>query len=235
MLEQLKEANIKVKNKMVNTEKPSTKAELKKSGIVNTSKKQKTNEMPIAQKTGEKKIVKKEIIKEKIKNKKIDKKQLPKKTEAIVNGKSIHVSTKQSIAVCKFIKNKTIDKAIADLEQVILKKKAVPMKGEIAHKKGKIMSGKYFKKCSEAFIILLKSLKANSIANGLENPIISEAIANNAQKPYGKFGRIQRKRAHIKIKAIEKKIAKKNKNLLNKDISQLKTQDKSLNKITKKI
>lgn len=153
--------------------------------------------------------------KEEKENKKVDKKKAktklvgPKKTEAVVNGKSLDISTKTSAAVCKFIKGKSIQKAISDLEQVLVHKKVVPMKGEIAHKKGKgIYSGGYPKKASESFILLLKSLQTNANVGGMEEPVIVEAMANMASRPYGKFGRVKKKRTHVKIKAREKKLAK---------------------------
>ena len=139
-----------------------------------------------------------------------DKKKKPeqpkvKKSEAIVRGMSLPLSTKTAAAVCKFIKGKQIQKAISDLEQVVIKKKAVPMKGEIPHRKGKIMSGRFPKKTSEYFIRLLKNLQANSNANGLDEPVIVEAIANIASQPYGRFGRVRRKRSHVKLKAMDRK------------------------------
>ena len=143
----------------------------------------------------------------KVEAKKPVKKEEPKKQkkeEAIVKGVSLPLSTKTTTAVCKFIKGKYIPKAIADLEQVIVKKKAVPMKGEIPHRKGKIMSGRFPKKTSEYFIRLLKDLQANSNANGLDEPVIVEAMANIASQPYGKFGRVRKKRSHVLIKAKEK-------------------------------
>ena len=116
------------------------------------------------------------------------------------------ISTLFSIAICNFIRGKTIEKALADLDDVLTKKKAVPIKGEYAHKRGKGMSsGKYPKNASEQFIILLKSLRANSNYNSVENPIIIEAIANKASEPYGKFGRVRKKRTHVKLIAREKK------------------------------
>lgn len=126
-----------------------------------------------------------------------------KKTEAIVNTYNFPISTKHSIAICKFIKWKKIQMAINDLEQVIIKKKPLPMKGEIPHRKG-IMSGRFPKKASEHFIKLLKTLAANSNNNNLNEPIISEAIANIGYRPYGKFGRVRKKRTRIKIVAKEK-------------------------------
>lgn len=151
----------------------------------------------------------KEKLKEKIKERKIEKKpeiKKPKKTEAIVNAKNLPISTKDSASVCRFIKNKKIGNAIADLEQVLRLKKAVPMKGEIPHKKGRrMMSGRYPKKAVQNFIKLLKSLLANANYNGLEEPVISEAVANIGERPYGKFGWVRKKRSHVKLKAIERK------------------------------
>ena len=58
-----------------------------------------------------------------------------KKTEVFVNGKNLPVSTKYAKAICKFIKNKRIGNAIRDLEIVTVQKQAVPMKGDVAHKR----------------------------------------------------------------------------------------------------
>ncbi len=138
------------------------------------------------------------------------KKEKPKKTEAIVNAFGIPVSTKKSAAVCKFIKGKTIFSAISDLEKVISKKTPVPMKGEIPHRKGKIMSGRYPKRTAEHFIKLLKTLSANAEVNGINEPVISEAVANIASRPFGRFGRVRKKRTHVRIIARQK--INKNKN-----------------------
>jgi ribosomal protein L22 len=91
------------------------------------------------------------------------------------------------------------------LENVLKLRKAVPMKGEIPHRHGNIMAGRYPKNASIEFIKLLKSLLANANFNEMENPIISEAIANKAQRPFGKGGRTKKKRSHIKLIAREKK------------------------------
>jgi ribosomal protein L22 len=80
------------------------------------------------------------------------------------------------------------------------------MKGEIAHRKGKIMSGKFPKKATEHFIMLLKSLASNANNHDLENPFVSEASASIASRPYGRFGRVKKKRTHVIIKCKEKKI-----------------------------
>ncbi|MBR9701577.1 hypothetical protein GOV13_01505 [Candidatus Pacearchaeota archaeon] len=143
--------------------------------------------------------------------KKIVPKKMVEKEEVVVNGKSLHISTKYAMAICKFVKGKKIDKAIEDLEMVVVKKKAVPMKGEIPHRKGKgMMSGRFPKKASENFIMLLNSLKSNANNHGVEDPIIVEAVANMAQRPFASGGK-RKKRTHVTIKAREKKLVKKTK------------------------
>lgn len=143
----------------------------------------------------------------KTEDKKIEKKQVQKvkKTEAVFNGISLPISTKDSVAICKFIRGKSIDRALIDLEQVLNFKKAIPIMGNIPHRKGKgMMSGRYMTKPVEHFIRMLKDLKANSNVNGLDEPIIVEAIPNRASQPYGRFGAVKRKRTHVKIKAVER-------------------------------
>ena len=126
-------------------------------------------------------------------------------------AENIPISTKDSSAICGFIRGKKIEDAIKDLEAVLKFKKIVPMTGEIPHRKGKgMMSGRYPKKASENFIKLLKSLKANSNYNGLENPVIVEAVPNIGMKVMGRFGSVRKKRTHIKI--VAKDVAEKVKN-----------------------
>lgn len=152
------------------------------------------------EKTEDKKDVKQKQIKPKTK-----------KYEAVVNAHEMHISTKYSAAICKFIKGKRIDKAISDLEGVERMKKAVPMKGEIAHRKGKgMMSGKFPIKASGVFIKMLKSLEANASMNEINDPVITSAVANLASRPFGKRGSVRKKRTHIKLVAKEIKEPEKN-------------------------
>lgn len=137
-------------------------------------------------------------------------KERPKRTNAIVNGFDVPISTKHSAAICRFIKRKKIHEAIKDLEQVAKIRKPIPMKGEIPHRKGRIMAGRFPEKAAREFIILLKSLSSNSAHHGLENPVIVEAVANIGSRPFGRGG-IRRKRTHIKIVAEEKKFSGGNK------------------------
>jgi len=143
---------------------------------------------------------KKDSSKEKVKI------EISRKIEAKVSVSNIPMSTKHSMALCDFIRNKKIGDAIRDVEQVIAMKKAVPMKGEIPHRKGKgMMSGRFPQNASQNFLKLLKSLASNSVYNGIESPVIVEAVANIGARPYGKFGQVRRKRTHVLIKAREEK------------------------------
>lgn len=184
------------KNKELTTKKnsePSGEAKVSKKPKLNEKKPPKAGEVLEKTSQEEPKEKKKETAK-------------PQKTEAVLNSRDLPISTKDSVAVCKFIKEKKIEEAITDLEQVLLHKKIIPMKGEIPHKKGRgIASGRYIDKTTKHFIKLLKSLSANASANELNEPIIVEAIANFASRPYGRFGRVRKKRTHVKLKVKEKK------------------------------
>jgi len=93
-------------------------------------------------------------------------------------------------------------------------KRAVPMKGEIPHRKGKIMSGRYPIKACTHFIKLLKQLTANAMVNELElEKTRIECKANKASRPYRRFGRTKFKRSHVtlKVKVNKKKTKKKTK------------------------
>ena len=105
-----------------------------------------------------------------------------KKNIAIVTDENIPVSTKDCMAIGKFIRGKKIDVAIKELEEVVKIRRAVPMRGEIPHRHGDMMSGRYPKKAAENFIRLLKSLNANATYNGMENPIIFEIVSRSKVK-----------------------------------------------------
>lgn len=136
-----------------------------------------------------------------------------KKDYAIVRGESLKISTKYSVEIGRFIKGMKIDEAIGNLEKVTKKKLAVPMRGEMAHRKGKrldgkgMATGKYPVTASKTFIKLLKTLKGNSIVNGLEleNTKIIEVVSNKAPERRHRYGRTKFKQTHVMIKAKEMK------------------------------
>ncbi|MAG23983.1 hypothetical protein CMI47_00235 [Candidatus Pacearchaeota archaeon] len=128
----------------------------------------------------------------------------PKKPFVIANGRNLHASKKHCVYISSFITNKTIDQAIADLQKVIAMKTPVPFKGEIPHRKGKIMSGRYPVKASELFIAVLKGLKGNAIVNNmdLDKTRIVESSSSWASRPMRR-GSVQAKRTNVIIKAKE--------------------------------
>ncbi len=126
----------------------------------------------------------------------------PKKNEAVVNGRNLSVGIKHACAICNMIRGKDIDNAINMLEEVTKYKRAVPMRGEIPHRKG-MMSGRYPIKASLAYIKLLKSLKSNAIQHELElEKFKIYAMPNVAPRPYKKFGAGRFKRSHVLLKLI---------------------------------
>jgi len=217
---QLKEVNSNLRNKMTekdyNPEQKNVKTMKKQQKAAEATTKKVVEDKKVEDKKEELKKQtesKKEVEKTpKSKDKKEEPKK-PKKTEAIVRGENLPLSTKKAAAVCKFISGKEIEKVIEELEEVLSKKRAIPMKGEIPHRKGRgMMSGRYPIKTTEYFIKLLKSLNANSIANGLDSPvIITKAIANIGSRPMGRFGAHRKKRSHIFIEAKSKSKSNKTK------------------------
>ena len=123
--------------------------------------------------------------------------------EVVVRARDAGISTKHAMAISKFIKHKHIDYSIKFLEDVIAMKKAVPMKGEIPHRKG-IGIGRYPIKAAGFFIGLLKNLKANANALNVDaSKLVIEAKADRASRPRkpGKYHR-RFKRTHLEIKGV---------------------------------
>jgi len=205
-----------------NSEKPMGKAEQKKVSQIVKQPKQKITRAPIKNMDDKKSANEKIKSETPSKEKNLPKKKIEQKKESAISKKvkkeiskidvkDVGISTKYAVSICKFIVKKPIDKAIKDLEKVSNLKQAVPMKGEIPHRKGKIMSGRFPVRASKKFILLLKSLAGNAIQNDMDEPIISEAIANKGTTVYGKLGRVHKKKTNIKIICIEKKLIKKKK------------------------
>lgn len=120
--------------------------------------------------------------------------------QVVVRAHDASLSMRHSMAICNFIKGRKIDYSIKFLEDVIAMKKAVPMKGEIPHRKN-IGPGRYPVKASAYFIKLLKNLKANASANNLDaDKLIIHAKADLAPRPRkpGKYHRVF-KRVHLEI------------------------------------
>lgn len=136
--------------------------------------------------------------------------QRVKKEEAVARGVSLPISKKHAMYLSTFIKNKSVDVALADLEKVLKFKKAVPFKGEIPHRHGDMMSGRYPINATKAFISVLKGLRGNILANGLdlETTKIVWASASWASRPHRKDG-ARFKRTNLVLKAKEVSVSEK--------------------------
>ncbi|PJE81180.1 hypothetical protein COU58_03765 [Candidatus Pacearchaeota archaeon CG10_big_fil_rev_8_21_14_0_10_32_42] len=207
----------------VNTEKPAGKDQSNKTAKIPKTKKERVpkatveNKKIVSEGNVEAQTKDKEIqtevqpkTEEKVEIKKTETKKV-KKNETSINIENLKVSTKVAISICKFMLNKKIEKAIKEIEEVTKMRRAIPMKGEYAHRKGKMMSGKYPVNAAKEFLILLKSLQRNATHHEIDNPIITEAIANKGSTVYASSGRT-RKRTHIRIVLSEKKLKQKMEN-----------------------
>lgn len=158
-------------------------------------------------KSEKKEIKKEEKIEEKKPEKKDSKKQeAPKKDEAVVYGRNLRISTKHAVAICNMLRGENIDRAVSVLGGVLQKKRAVPMKGEIPHRKGKIMSGRFPQNATREILKLLGQLNANAQVNGLEiEKYVIFCKADKAARPYRRFGRGRFKRTNLFLKLIKPK------------------------------
>ena len=136
---------------------------------------------------------------------------------ATVNGKDLPISTKYTIEISNFIRGKNLLKSKAFLNDVILKKKAVPLRryqGDVGHKRG-IGSGRYPVNSAKIILKLLESLEVNAQNKGLDTAslFIKEIIPNKASNVwrYGRQRRRRRKLTHLFIlteEVVKKKRAK---------------------------
>lgn len=126
-------------------------------------------------------------------------------------GRNLDISKKHSVEIGKFIRYRDLSKAKSLLENVILKKVAVPFtkyNRDVGHKKGKIAAGRYPVKAATKILGLLNSAESNAEDKGLDvdNLFVSEFISNkgNGAMHHGRKGSREMKRTHVYI-ALEEK------------------------------
>ncbi|MBW2986586.1 50S ribosomal protein L22 [Candidatus Woesearchaeota archaeon] len=129
-------------------------------------------------------------------------------------GVALPISRKQSIMVCKYIRNKNIQWAKKQLAEVILKKCAVPFtrfSDDVGHKAG-MAAGRYPVKTCTHILALLESAESNAQFKGLSTGdlIITHISAQKGPDTwrYGRHIRRQAKRTHIEIVLEERKTPK---------------------------
>jgi large subunit ribosomal protein L22 len=140
---------------------------------------------------------------------------------AKVTGRSLSISTKISIEICNFIRNKKLSWAKAELEKISKKEKPLRLtrfNNDRGHKKG-MMAGAYPIKASTEILSLLNSVEANAQFLGLNtsNLIIKKIIATQGagQWHYGRQRRRRMKRTNIEL-VVEETAAKKETKITNK-------------------
>lgn len=141
---------------------------------------------------------------------------------AIAVGRSLPISTKTSVEICRFIRKRGLQDAKDALQRVINKKEAVPFtkyRKSVGHRK-KMGPGRYPKKASMEILGLLKSVEANAQIKGLNtsNLIINHICCHKASRPlrHGRKRNRKVKRSHVEIiveeikkEVKEKKVEKK--------------------------
>lgn len=132
-------------------------------------------------------------------------------------GTALPISFKQSVEICRFIKNRNVEEAKKILHNVAEKKAAVPFKRynwDLGHKK-KLGPASYPEKASKEFIRLIESVEANAQFKGLNtsNLIITHVSAHKAGKAwhFGRKTRRKMKRTNVEIVVEEKKKAQEGK------------------------
>lgn len=132
-------------------------------------------------------------------------------------GTALPISFKQSVEICRFIKNRNVEEAKKILHNVAEKKAAVPFKRynwDLGHKK-KLGPASYPEKASKEFIRLIESVEANAQFKGLNtsNLIITHVSAHKAGKTwhFGRKTRRKMKRTNVEIVVEEKKKAQEGK------------------------
>lgn len=125
-------------------------------------------------------------------------------------GMSLPISFKQSVEICRYIKNKDVSEAKKILQDTIEKKIAIPFKRynwDLGHKK-KIGPARYPKKASKGFIKLIENVEANAQFKGMNtsNLIIAHVSAHQSSKAwhFGRKTRRRMKRTNIEIIVEEK-------------------------------
>ncbi len=130
-------------------------------------------------------------------------------------GRDLSISTKQSVEICNFLRNKKLETAKSILQGAIQKKKPIPFKRynkDMGHKRGNIAAGRYPVKACEQILSLIESVEANAQFKGLStgNLVLKFIKASKARRPWH-FGRKRRrkmKRSHIEV-IVEEGVEKK--------------------------
>lgn len=166
-------------------------------------------------------------------------KKYDKENMARVVGRSLPISTKFSVEICNFVRNKNTSEAKEILQRVIEGKQAIPFKRfkrELSHKR-KIGPARYPKKIAVEIIKLLETVEANTQFKGISTSdlYITHICAHLASRPwrYGRQRRRKAKRTHIEIIVQEKKVKEEQKEKKKEKVEPKKEKEKKQDKDNK--
>ena len=138
--------------------------------------------------------------------------------EAKAIGRNLGISKKDSVEISNFLRGRMVSKAKDLLEQVIIKKVAVPynrFNRDRGHKRGRMAAGRYPVKASTSILSLIKSAEMNALNKGMntDDLYISKIIANKGtgQMRHGRFRGRSMKRTHLEVALSEIKKKEKKK------------------------
>ncbi len=127
-------------------------------------------------------------------------------------GIDLPISSKQSIEVCNFLRNRKLTVAKKLLEEVMRMDRPVPFKrftGSVGHRKGPMASGRYPIKTCTNILKIIKSAEANAQNKGLSsnNLVLTHISANTGTRiqRYKRKGSRKAKMTHIEVILEEKK------------------------------
>ncbi|HLC99137.1 MAG TPA: 50S ribosomal protein L22 [Candidatus Nanoarchaeia archaeon] len=129
-----------------------------------------------------------------------------KETMARSVGTDLPISTKQSIEICNMLRRVNLIKAKSMLNEVTIKRKAVPFKrftNGVGHRAGDMASGRYPVKSSKNILSIIESAETNAQQKGLNTSKLS-VVHISAQKAanqprYGRHRGRRAKRTHIEV------------------------------------
>lgn len=149
---------------------------------------------------------------------------------AKAKANDLHISTKHSVEICRYLRYKTTEAAKKFLEEVIALKKPVPFKRykrNVGHKAG-MAAGRYPQKAANEVLKLVKAAETNAQFKGLNtsNLKITKILANKASIPLtGRRHRTATKRTHLEIEVMETKEKKTERTLKGKIKPEIKEKD----------
>lgn len=142
-------------------------------------------------------------------------------------GRDLRVSSKQAIEICNYLRHRKLQQAKNILQRVLEQKQAIPFRkytNGLGHRRGKMASGRYPMKASEAFLKLLESVEANAQTKGLNTGELEiiHFCTHRATKPMhqGRHGGREMKSSHIEVVVKESKSEKRSEKTDNKEKGQ---------------